>query len=30
MHRLAKKSRERWPAWANGEARVGLPEKASK
>lgn len=27
MHRLAQKSRERWPDWANGDARVGLPEK---
>lgn len=27
MNRLSAKSRERWPAWANGEARVGLPEK---
>jgi coenzyme F420 hydrogenase subunit beta len=27
MHRLAAKSRERWPTWANGEARVGLTEK---
>jgi coenzyme F420 hydrogenase subunit beta len=27
MRRLAQKSRERWPTWANGEARVGLPEK---
>ncbi len=24
MHRLAKKSRERWPAWAREEVRVGL------
>jgi coenzyme F420 hydrogenase subunit beta len=28
MHRLAAKSRERWPAWANGEARVGLTSKS--
>jgi coenzyme F420 hydrogenase subunit beta len=27
LHRLAQKSRERWPAWAAGDARVGLPEK---
>jgi len=27
MHRLAKKSRERWPEWANPTARVGLPER---
>jgi coenzyme F420 hydrogenase subunit beta len=27
MHRLAAKSRERWPDWANGEARVGLTSK---
>ena len=27
MHRLSAKSRERWPAWANPTARVGLPEK---
>ena len=27
LHRLAKKSRERWPAWASPDARVGLPEK---
>ena len=27
MHRLAQKSRERWPQWAQGAARVGLPEK---
>ena len=27
LHRLAKKSRERWPAWAAPDARVGLPEK---
>ncbi|MBT5138329.1 MAG: oxidoreductase, partial [Acidimicrobiaceae bacterium] len=27
MHRLAQKSRERWPEWAQGSARVGIPEK---
>ncbi|MEM7143242.1 MAG: Coenzyme F420 hydrogenase/dehydrogenase, beta subunit C-terminal domain, partial [Actinomycetota bacterium] len=27
MHRLAQKSRERWPDWAAPAARVGLPEK---
>jgi len=27
LHRLAKKSRERWPAWAAPDARVGLPAK---
>jgi coenzyme F420 hydrogenase subunit beta len=27
LHRLAQKSRERWPAWAAADARVGLPEK---
>ena len=30
MQRLAQKSRERWPAWANPTARVGLPEKKKK
>ncbi len=25
MHKLAAKSRARWPEWANDEARVGLP-----
>ncbi len=30
MHKLAAKSRERWPAWANGEARIGLPDPAVK
>ncbi len=28
MHKLAAKSRERWPDWANPTARVGLPVKA--
>jgi coenzyme F420 hydrogenase subunit beta len=27
MHRLAANSRQRWPAWANESARVGLPER---
>jgi coenzyme F420 hydrogenase subunit beta len=27
MHKLAQKSRERWPAWAQPAARVGIPEK---
>ncbi|NNE73997.1 MAG: oxidoreductase [Acidimicrobiales bacterium] len=27
MHKLAQKSRSRWPEWANEEARVGLPTK---
>ncbi len=27
MHRLAQKSRERWPDWANGDARVGITPK---
>ncbi len=27
MHKLAEKSRARWPEWANGEARLGLPTK---
>lgn len=27
MHRLAEKSRARWPEWANGEARVGITPK---
>jgi coenzyme F420 hydrogenase subunit beta len=30
MHKLAAKSRERWPAWAAPAARVGLPEKKPK
>ncbi len=28
MHKLAAKSRQRWPAWANAEVRLGLPTKA--
>ncbi|MCU0267405.1 MAG: Coenzyme F420 hydrogenase/dehydrogenase, beta subunit C-terminal domain [Acidimicrobiales bacterium] len=27
MHKLAQKSRERWPSWADAEVRLGLPEK---
>jgi coenzyme F420 hydrogenase subunit beta len=27
MHKLAAKSRQRWPGWADGEVRLGLPEK---
>jgi coenzyme F420 hydrogenase subunit beta len=27
LHRLAKKSRERWPAWAAADVRLVLPEK---
>jgi coenzyme F420 hydrogenase subunit beta len=27
MRKLAAKSRERWPAWASNEVRLGLPEK---
>jgi coenzyme F420 hydrogenase subunit beta len=27
MHKLAAKSRQRWPTWANEEVRLGLPEK---
>ncbi|HEX7097331.1 MAG TPA: Coenzyme F420 hydrogenase/dehydrogenase, beta subunit C-terminal domain [Acidimicrobiales bacterium] len=30
MHKLAAKSRERWPQWAAEPVRVGLPEKKSK
>ena len=30
MHKLAQKSRERWPQWAAEPARLGLPEKKSK
>jgi coenzyme F420 hydrogenase subunit beta len=29
MHKLAAKSRERWPDWANPSARVGLPVRAN-
>jgi coenzyme F420 hydrogenase subunit beta len=29
MHKLAAKSRERWPDWAAGEARLGLPTRKS-
>ena len=28
MRKLARKSRERWPTWADGSVRVGLPERA--
>ncbi len=28
MQKLAEKSRTRWPTWANGDARVGLPTKS--
>ena len=27
MHKLAEKSRSRWPQWAQTEVRLGLPEK---
>jgi len=27
MHRLAAKSRQRWPDWADGSARLGLPQR---
>jgi coenzyme F420 hydrogenase subunit beta len=27
MHKLAQKSRERWPDWAAPAARVGISEK---
>jgi coenzyme F420 hydrogenase subunit beta len=30
MHKLAAKSRERWPLWAAVDARLGLPEKKAK
>jgi coenzyme F420 hydrogenase subunit beta len=30
LHKLAAKSRERWPAWAAPEARIGLPEPKKK
>ena len=29
MHKLAQKSRSRWPEWANESARIGLPTKKS-
>lgn len=28
LHRLAAKSRQRWPEWANGETRVGITAKS--
>jgi coenzyme F420 hydrogenase subunit beta len=28
MHKLAAKSRARWPVWANDSARVGIPVRA--
>ena len=30
MHRLSAKSRQRWPAWADSAARLGLPERAKR
>jgi coenzyme F420 hydrogenase subunit beta len=30
MHKLAAKSRERWPKWAAEPVRIGLPEKKAK
>ena len=30
MHRLSAKSRARWPGWADGAARLGLPERAKR
>jgi hypothetical protein len=30
MHKLAAKSRERWPQWAAESVRVGVPEKKAK
>jgi coenzyme F420 hydrogenase subunit beta len=30
MHKLAAKSRERWPAWASEPVRVGMPQKKAK
>jgi coenzyme F420 hydrogenase subunit beta len=30
MRKLAEKSRQRWPAWANPGVRVGLPEPKAK
>ena len=29
MHKLAAKSRARWPEWATPSARVGLPVRAA-
>jgi coenzyme F420 hydrogenase subunit beta len=30
MRKLAQKSRERWPSWAEPVVRLGLPEKKAK
>ncbi len=30
MRKLAEKSRERWPTWANPAVRVGLPDPKVK
>ena len=30
MRKLAQKSRERWPTWAEPVVRLGLPEKKPK
>ena len=30
MRKLAQKSRERWPGWAEPVVRLGLPEKKPK
>jgi coenzyme F420 hydrogenase subunit beta len=30
MRKLAQKSRERWPGWAEPVVRLGLPEKKAK
>jgi len=30
MRKLSQKSRDRWPQWAEGEVRLGLPEKKVK
>jgi coenzyme F420 hydrogenase subunit beta len=30
MRKLSQKSRERWPQWAEGEVRIGLPQKKAK
>ncbi len=30
LHRLANTSRERWPEWAEGTVRVGIPTKKSR